>query len=61
MTFVFILTMYNAEPSAQIYIQATDLTGEDCIAAMVAYTEKDSYWTSGVPSCEINPASYPTE
>jgi hypothetical protein len=53
-TFVFLLTVFGSGPDAgHVSIEDSNLTGDDCIARIIAYSEQDNMWSRGVPSCEL--------
>lgn len=56
LNFVFILTMFAQDGSADAYVMDSNLTGEDCIAAVENYMETTPDMRLGLPSCEIDMA-----
>jgi len=53
--FVLLLTTWSPDmPYPMVEVASTGLTGSECAAAMVDYTERNPEWAAGVPSCEID-------
>ncbi|UVD36655.1 hypothetical protein RCXUPER_237 [Rhodobacter phage RcXuper] len=54
--FVFLLTMFSETGTADVYVMDSNLTGEDCIAAVENYMATAPNMSRGLPSCEVDMA-----
>ena len=54
-TFVFLLTTWSPETSRPIVdVVQTDISGQECIAAMIKHEKRDPMNANGIPSCEVD-------
>lgn len=52
-TFLFILTIWNADGTASRFVADYNLTGEDCIQHITYYAEQYPGYPFGEPSCMV--------
>jgi hypothetical protein len=54
MKFMFLLTVFSQHAEPQVQVQDYALTGDACIARMVAYARQHPTFAQGMPSCKFN-------
>ena len=59
MKYILLLTLYGTDGIPNLEARETNLTGQECIAALEAYVETSPGLPHGQPSCELDSHANP--